>query len=119
MRGKPTWWDIQVDDLEVAQKFYGTVFDWAFPMTGPDFVVVFDGTEPVGQLYLRTEAAAGRGIRMYFDTDDLEGVLAKVAGAGGKVLVERTLINPELGWWGEFADPSGVIIGLRTRTAAA
>ena len=43
MRGKPSWWDILVDDLDVAQRFYSAVFGWTFPISGPDFVVVFDG----------------------------------------------------------------------------
>src|SRR5215813_7936363 len=85
MRGKPSWWDILVDDLDVAQRFYSAVFDWTFPISKPDFMVVFDGTEQVGQLYASSEQVSGRGIRMYFDTDDLEGILAKVASAGGIV----------------------------------
>ena len=118
MRGKPSWWDILVDDLDVAQSFYRAVFDWTFPISGPDFVVVSDGTEPVGQLYSSNERVSGRGIRMYFDTDDLEGILAKVATAGGTVKTGRTLISPEMGWFGEFTDPSGVTIGLHTSTPA-
>ena len=59
MRGKPSWWDILVDDLDVAQRFYGAVLDWTFPISGPDFVVVSDGTEPVGQLYSSGERVSG------------------------------------------------------------
>jgi len=118
MRGKPSWWDILVDDLDAAQAFYGAVFEWTFPIAGPDFVVVSDGTEPVGQLYTSGAGVSGRGIRMYFDTDDLEAILAKVTTAGGTVKTRRTLISPEMGWFGEFADPSGVTIGLHTRTPA-
>ena len=73
------------------------VFGWTFPIAGPDFVVVFDGTEQIGQLYASSEQVSGRGIRMYFDTDDLEGILAKVASAGGIVKTERTPISPEMG----------------------
>lgn len=60
-----TWWDILVDDLDVAQCFYGAVFDWTFPISGPDFVVVHDGTEQVRQFYASGEQISGRGIRMY------------------------------------------------------
>src|SRR5262249_3549202 len=101
MRGKPSWWDILVDDLDVAQRFYSAVFGWTFPISGPDFVVVFDGTEQVGQLYASSERVSGRGIRMYFDSDDLEGILAKVASAGGIVKTERTPIGRGGGWDGE------------------
>lgn len=116
MRGTVSWWDIQVDDLGAAQRFYGEVFGWTFPMAGPDFVVVSDGTEMVGQLYVSAEPVSGRGIRVYFETTDVEGVLAKVSRAGGKVKTERSLISPERGWYAEFTDPSGVVIGLWTRT---
>jgi len=118
MRGRVSWWDIQVDDLAVAQRFYGEVFGWTFPLSRPDFVVVHDGTEQVGQLYASREQVSGRGIRMYFDTEDLEGVLARVQPAGGRVRTERSLISPEMGWYGEFTDPSGVVIGLWTKDPA-
>jgi predicted enzyme related to lactoylglutathione lyase len=55
---------------------------------------------------------------MYFDTDDLEGILAQVASAGRIVKTERTPISPEMGWYGEFTDPSGVTIGLHTSVPA-
>jgi hypothetical protein len=89
MRGKPSWWDILVDDLDVAQRFFSAVFGWTFPISGPDFVVVFDGTEQVGQLYASSEQVSGRGIRMYFDTDDLEGILRTDPDRPGDGLVRR------------------------------
>src|SRR5262249_22767332 len=112
MRGKPSWWDILVDDLDVAQRFYSAVFGWTFPISGPDFMVVFDGTEQSGKLYAPGRQYSGRGIQLSFDPDDLEGILAKVASAGGIVKTERTPIGREMGWYGEFTDPSGVTIGL-------
>jgi hypothetical protein len=53
------------------------VFGWTFPLSGPDFVVISDGAEMVGQLYLFTERVSGRGLRVYFEITDIEGVLAK------------------------------------------
>ena len=46
------------------------------------------------------------------------GAKALVASAGGIVKAERTPIGPEMGWYGEFADPSGVTIGLHTSVPA-
>lgn len=84
MRGRVSWWDIQIDDLAVAQRFYGEVLGGRFPDCCPDFVAASDGTEQVGELYESSEPVSGRGIRLQFDADDREGVWRRFrASAGG------------------------------------
>jgi predicted enzyme related to lactoylglutathione lyase len=45
---------------------------------------------------------------------DLQQVLHKVEGAGGKILVPKTEISPEYGFMGVFLDSEGNRIGLHS-----
>lgn len=119
---KPSWWEIQVIDLEAAQTFYGEVFGWTFQTYGPNYLgAIDDSGQPGGGVYTSDTdpgRAGGRGIRFYFDTSELEAVLERVRAAGGNVTTERTLISEEMGWYADFEDPSGVRIGLSTSKPA-
>ena len=118
-----TWWELQVDDLETAKRFYGTVFGWVFQPFGEGFEMASlpDGT-PVGGLDSadgKGEQPAGRGVRVYVQVDDLEQTLDAITTNGGSVLEKRTLISEEYGWYALFADPSGLRIGLVSSNAPA
>jgi uncharacterized protein len=52
-----------------------------------------------------------QGIRVYFDTENLDETLANAVTAGGKVLYPKTSIG-ELGWVAEFEDSEGNCIAL-------
>lgn len=121
IEGKVSWWDIQVTDLAEAQRFYGAVFGWTFQPMGDTYAVAAGpGGEPYGGLTTTGKGdVGGRGTRIYFTADDLEDVLGKVGASGGTVTTDRTEISPEMGWFAEFTDPSGVTIGLWTHNAKA
>jgi predicted enzyme related to lactoylglutathione lyase len=46
--------------------------------------------------------------------DDLTVVLGRVGAAGGKVLVPKTAINPEYGFFAQFEDTEGNRVGLHS-----
>lgn len=106
-----TWWEIPVSDLDAAQAFYGSVFDWAFTPFGDGFVMAQVGGEYIGGLHTGS-APGGEGVRIYVNVGDLERTLRRISGAGGTVHHERTEISPEMGWWADFTDPDGNRIGL-------
>jgi predicted enzyme related to lactoylglutathione lyase len=45
---------------------------------------------------------------------DLATVLARVEGAGGKILVGKTPITPEYGYFAHFLDTEGNRVGLHS-----
>lgn len=114
-----TWWEIPVADLEKGKAFYGAVFGWTFQPFGEGFAGVFtsDG-DMVGGLDGTRGEKAGHGIAVYVNVADLEGVLARVGGAGGTVLHDRTEVGGDMGWWADFTDPDGVRVGLCTASPA-
>lgn len=119
-----TWWEIPVQDLEKAKAFYTAVFDWSYTPFGEGYAGILAGETMIGGL---SEAGAetdraesiGEGIRIYVHVDDMEAAFAKVEAAGGAIKTPRTEIGGDMGWWGNFTDAQGRIIGLSTNNAAA
>lgn len=112
---KMSWWEIPVPDLDDAKRFYGEVFGWTFDPFGEDyFAVIGPDGNMLGGIFLAAEDKLGNGVRISFETDDLEGALDRVTAAGGTVVTERTEVGSDMGWWAAFTDPAGRWIGFAT-----
>ncbi len=118
--GKASWWELQVTDLAEAQQFYAAVFGFTYTPYGDEYAVALNSEgEMVGGLTTTTAGdPGGRGVRLYFGTEELEAVLDRVRAAAGTVVQERTEIGGEMGYYATVADPSGVRIGLSTMKPA-
>ena len=113
-----TWWEIPVRSLEKAKTFYTAVFDWNYTPFGEGYEGILVGESMIGGLSESSSEPGGDGIRIYVQVDDMEAVFAKVESNGGAVKTPRTEIGGDMGWWGNFTDPEGRIIGLATNNAA-
>lgn len=105
------WTEIGVSDLDRAAQFYSTVFGWQVEPFGEDYRVATLGGEQVAGLY-RWQVPLPDGVRVYVAVSDLEATLATIEQHGGKVEHQRTPIAPEMGWWADFRDPDGSLLGL-------
>jgi predicted enzyme related to lactoylglutathione lyase len=106
--GTPTWIDLGVPDLDRATDFYGALFGWEFDV----------GPEETGRYTLcrlRGKAVAGMmpdpepentDWNLYFATDDCDATVAKVDGAGGRVL-SGPLDVMDQGRMAVIEDPTG------------
>lgn len=114
------WFEIPVADLERATRFYETVF--AVRLRQEEMhemrMAVFPCEEPAtgGALLACSEGKPGdHGALLYLDGGkDLSVPLARVVTAGGRVLMEKTLVAPEIGHIAMFADSEGNRVGLHS-----
>jgi hypothetical protein len=114
------WWEIQTPDPEQAKEFYGAVFGWTFKPWSDDFLTAYVDDTMIGGLRRSEGAPAGRGIHVCFRVQDtLEQTLERVEKHGGAVVVGRTEIAPEMGWYATVRDPAGVKFDLWTGEPAA
>jgi predicted enzyme related to lactoylglutathione lyase len=107
--------DIAVDDLARAKRFYERVFGWTFESWGPpDFFLIWTrhphepGTVH-GSLSKRREPRAGsetHGWECTISVDDLAAIRAAILANGGKILREDEEIVG-VGTLFQFADPDG------------
>jgi predicted enzyme related to lactoylglutathione lyase len=122
MNNAISWFEIPATDIDRAQKFYETIFD--FTMTAIDMpnmkMRMFPLDDPmngIGGAIVDTggfhKPSATDGPLIYLNGNpDLRFVLDKVEAAGGKILVPRMEISPEYGDMGVFIDSEGNRIAL-------
>jgi predicted enzyme related to lactoylglutathione lyase len=120
------WFELPVSDFDRAKKFYETVFSYQMPenQMGParmGFLLYdFQNGGRGGAIVHNPEfyQPSANGTLVYLNCDpDLSTVLGKVAGAGGKVLMEKTAIgaaDQQLGYWAIMLDTEGNRVALHS-----
>jgi predicted enzyme related to lactoylglutathione lyase len=114
------WIEIPVADMKRAKRFYGELLGVALNgmQMGSNDYALFEvkdrfntGCLVKGKGYVPSK----QGVVVYLNGgDDLSTVLARVAKAGGKVLLEKTFLSKEAGHIAYFVDTEGNKIGLHS-----
>ncbi|MGL2987753.1 VOC family protein [Flavobacterium sp. RSSA_27] len=118
-----TWFEIYVDSMERAQRFYETVLGYEMiPMPMPDEkfgqMVAFpwvEGAPNSSGALVKHEMGkpSATGTLVYFACSDCAEQLARVEGAGGKVIAPKFAIG-EHGFCGLASDTEGNTIGFHS-----
>ena len=117
-----SWFEVPVTDMDRAIKFYNTVFDWNLKVfdAGPLKMAWFPANEEDhgagGSLVLSEHYTPGSdGVLVYFHCMDVAMTIARVEGAGGKVVLEKKLISPEVGYMAAAIDSEGNRIAFHSK----
>ena len=119
------WFEIYVDDIDRAKKFYETVLgltmdDMSDPTNSDikmcSFPMQMDKPNASGALVkMEGFKAGGSGTIVYFSTEDCTREETRVEGAGGKVFKNKTAIG-EYGFISLCVDTEGNMFGLHSRS---
>ncbi|MCD6011490.1 MAG: bleomycin resistance protein [Flavipsychrobacter sp.] len=118
-----SWFEIPTTDLDRAQKFYETIFGVQLvPMDTPNLKMRMFPLEDMmgvgGSLVHNAEffkPSGTDGPLLYLNGNpDVQNVLDRIEGAGGKVLVPKTQISPEYGYMAVFMDSEGNRVALHS-----
>ena len=111
-----TWFEIPVSDINSGKTFYERVFKMEMRdmQVKDEKLAIFPAQDLSGALIEEQNyQAPKRGMIIYLNIpDSIEGVLDRVAAAGGQVETPRTDISEEVGWSATFRDIDGNLIGL-------
>jgi uncharacterized protein len=117
--GTPNWFDLQTNDVAAEKAFYGPLFGWTFD----------DQPTPDGQFYSMARKSDGVVAAIvpkpphahgtvaaamwntYLAVDDVEATVARVAAAGGKVVLAPVDV-PDAGRLAFVTDPTAASVGL-------
>jgi uncharacterized protein len=114
------WFEIPVNDFARAKAFYETVLGIAIqPMEmGPTMMGFLSSDQnAVGGAIVKAEGCtpAADGTIVYLNGgDDLAPMLARVASAGGSVVIPKTDIGSGFGFFAHFMDTEGNKVGLHS-----
>lgn len=112
MPNRFNWVEIRVKDLEKAEGFYGSLFDWK--ITGEEnkdyaYWLIDTGEKPSGGMW-RFPKGKPLGVLVYIRVDDIDKTLEKVTQLGGKIITPKSKENGNA--MATFADPDGNLFGL-------
>lgn len=115
------WFEIPATDFDRAVRFYGEIY--AFDMPTRDMGQISMGFfqhepgEGTGGAVVCGDGCipSQSGSRLYLNGgSDLTTVLDRVANAGGTVVVGKTQISPDIGYYAVFVDTEGNRIYLHS-----
>jgi len=114
------WFEIPVSDFDRAKLFYSMIYNYEMPdqMMGPIHMGFFQvekggigGAIVQGEGYVPSQ----QGTTVYLNGgNDLSVVLDRVESSGGKVIVPKTNINDEMGYFAIFLDCEGNKVALHS-----
>ena len=122
--GRVVHFEIHVDDMERAKKFYGEVFGWSFEdwsdYAGMPYFGAVTGEE--GQLgingaLIKRQGASPEphqsvnGFVCTLGVDDYDETEKNILQCGGKVAMPKYAL-PGMAWQGYYLDSEGNIIGI-------
>lgn len=115
------WFEIPVADFSRACRFYERILDTnlkidaSFP--GMKMAILPSSEMAVGGCLIEFEHSKPNadGVRVYLNGgEDLGAVLARIEAAGGKIVVPKTIIREDIGYFAMFSDSEGNVIGLHS-----
>ena len=116
------WFEISVKDTARAKKFYETIF--SIKMETMEMMGMKMTMFPAEDMNGKVSGAlvegpmhkpSAEGAVIYFNGNpDLEVALGKIEAAGGKVVMPKTHISPEVGYMAFFMDTEGNRVALHS-----
>jgi Predicted enzyme related to lactoylglutathione lyase len=115
-----SWFEIPVSNFERAKHFYESIFDFKMQTTEmqgykmaffPSEADSISGAICYGEGYI----PSGAGSLIYLNANpDLNLVLDRVARAEGRIIVPKTLISADAGYYAFIVDTEGNRIALHS-----
>ena len=118
MKNAIHWFEIPARDLDRAQRFYETLLGVALQRQamGPGTTLAIFPYEQPGAGGCVAQAAdmqpAAAGTLVYLGVGDLDAVLARLDGAGGKLVTPKVTLPEGMGVFAHVQDSEGNRVGL-------
>lgn len=112
--------EIPVTDFSRAVSFYQTVIGVTIEeteMAGTQMGVIPCDKGSVSVVLVKGEGyqPSMEGATLYLNGgDDLQTILDKITAGGGQIIIPKTEISPEMGYFAIFTDSEGNKIGLHS-----
>jgi predicted enzyme related to lactoylglutathione lyase len=116
------WFEISVSDIERAKTFYEKILDVkmeSVEMMGMKMAMFpYDGSKgTVGGALVQSQMhhPSTSGVFVYLNANpDLQQVVDRVEKAGGKIIMQKTMIDEQVGYMAFLSDTEGNSVGLHS-----
>ena len=110
MPGQIVHTEIPADDIDQARAFWEPLFGWAFQAYPGPFEYHMTRIGDQAGAALTNMEPGKKGLRSYFDVDDINAGVARVRELGGEANDPAPV--PNMGWFATCKDPHGNEFGL-------
>jgi len=111
MAGNIVHLEIPAGDTEKAREFWGSLFGWQWQtVEGPTEYHMTRFTETTGGAIYAPDPPDKRGVRIYFDVDEIDAAGTRVNELGGEA--GESMPVPGMGWFSLCKDTEGNEFGL-------
>jgi len=118
------WFEIPAENLDRAKKFYEKTFDCTLEpqpdmmgMKMASFPADMGGGKVSGAIVQsKMHKPSQTGSVLYLNANpSIDTIIGRIEKAGGKVVMPKTQISPEIGYMAFFVDTEGNKIGLHSQ----
>ena len=111
------WFEIPTADFTKSLPFYSRVLGCKLEAAefGPNQIAVFPYQDPgAGGCLMRGSGMvpSGTGAVVYLHAKQIDPAIAEVEAAGGKIVIPKTPIGADVGFFARFLDLEGNLVGL-------
>lgn len=120
-RNAINWFEIPSLDFGRATKFYESILDVTMhkmTMGGAEmaFLPADDGKVGGAIVFHKDSKPSADGTMVYLNANpDLAEILGRIEKAGGKVIIPKTQVNPEIGFFAVFLGTEGNKVALHSQ----
>ncbi|MFA5403503.1 MAG: VOC family protein [Ignavibacteria bacterium] len=115
------WFELYVNDFEKSKDFFIQLFGWEFSLSqysDESYWNISTGVGSIGGGLMKKTVPehSGQSIVLYVETNNIESTLNKAVSLGGTVVMKKTMINQNAGYFALFNDIDGNVIGLWSKS---
>lgn len=112
-----SWFEIPAYDLHRAATFYNTIYNMQMEVVhNGDFVMAyFPADKGIGGALIQGPGCYPNetGVLIYLNAgDDMDSILGRIELAGGRIIMPKTLIGEQAGYFALFIDSEGNRLAL-------
>ena len=112
--GRPVWAELFTEGAPRAREFYTGLLGWGSTEPSEEFGGYSNFTRGEGWIAGLMENTIDPSLpaswTVYLHTDDISALAKRAEAAGATTIVEPAQVG-ELGWFAQFVDPSGAVVG--------
>lgn len=112
--------ELSTTDLEASRTFYQEIFGWTVEdVPGMEGYALFTTPDGLGgglNSGPDADPPSTQGPILHIEVTDIEAALERIAGFGGRMLLPKTKISDDFGYFALFLDNVGNRLGLWSKT---
>lgn len=114
------WFEIAVEDFNRAHRFYNQIMEYEMPTYSAHGYQMAYFPQGNGNVTGTIVHGPGRkpasgGTTIYLDASpSIDAMIQRIRTAGGQIIMDKTLINEEIGYMAVFLDTEGNQVALHS-----